>query len=206
MADLTIQRRSPLAHLTMGDANGGLADLGTVRLRESPYWTMLSLRVEPTTPPASQLEHVLGTKLPRSCGQVSHNGAHNVMWLGPDEWLVISRTEGDTLVSALTETDAPADARATVIDVSANRTVLELSGEAARSVLEKGCPLDLHPRSFTIGAAVGTTLARVPLLLWRTEPDTYRLMPRPSFADYVARWLLDAMEEFTSDVGGSVLG
>jgi sarcosine oxidase subunit gamma len=36
----------------------------------------------------------------------------------------------------------------------------------------------------------------VPLLLWRTGDDTWRLLPRSSFADYTARWLVDAMAEF----------
>jgi sarcosine oxidase, subunit gamma len=80
--------------------------------------------------------------------------------------------------------------------VSANRTVLELTGPQARAVLEKGCPVDLHPRAFGPGRAVATTLARVPLLLWQTEDETYRLLPRSSFADYTARWLLDAMQEY----------
>src|SRR6266542_1264607 len=75
------------------------------------------------------------------------------------------------------------------IDVSANRTVLELTGASARAVLEKGCPLDLHPRTFTPGRAVTTTLARIPVLLWQTGETSYRLLPRSSFADYVARWL-----------------
>ena len=57
--------------------------------------------------------------------------------------------------------------------------------------------MDLHPRAFAPGWAVSTTLARVPVLLWQTGEETYRLLPRSSFADYVARWLLDAMVEFT---------
>jgi sarcosine oxidase subunit gamma len=32
--------------------------------------------------------------------------------------------------------------------------------------------------------------------LWQTAETSYRLLPRSSFADYVARWLLDAMQEF----------
>ncbi len=46
------------------------------------------------------------------------------------------------------------------------------------------------------GRAVATTLGPVPLLLWQTGPTSYRLLPRSSFADYVARWVLDAMTEY----------
>ena len=77
--------------------------------------------------------------------------------------------------------------------------MLELRGAAARPVLQKGCPLDLHPRVFAPGRAVSTTLARIPLILWQVGPDSYRLLPRSSFADYVARWLVDASQEYASD-------
>jgi sarcosine oxidase subunit gamma len=66
-------------------------------------------------------------------------------------------------------------------------------------VLQKGCPLDLHPRAFGPGHAVATTLARVPLILWQVDQDSYLLLPRSSFADYVARWLLDASQELACD-------
>lgn len=196
MAELTSQRRSPLANLTSMIRESDVTGDRCVRLVEQPFLTMVSVRIDPTSPAAAALEGVLGTRLPRVTGQVTGFGPHHVLWLGPDEWLVVSQMTGETLVDALT--DAVADAHAAVVDVSANRTVLELSGPDARAVLEKGCSLDLHPRAFCEGTAVTTTLARVPLLLWQVGPSTYRLLPRSSFADYAARWLLDAMQEFAS--------
>ena len=88
--------------------------------------------------------------------------------------------------------------RSHVVDLSANRTTLELSGPSARAVLEKGCPLDLHPRVFGPGTAVSTTLGLVQVLLWQTDEQTWRIMPRSSFAVYIAQWLMDAMTEFAS--------
>ena len=84
------------------------------------------------------------------------------------------------------------------VSLSANRTTLELSGPSARAVLEKSCHLDLHPRSFAVGTAEATTLGPVQVLLWRTAELTWRIMPRSSFAEYTARWLLDAMTEFSA--------
>jgi sarcosine oxidase subunit gamma len=199
MDNLTLQRRSPLADLALDVHEGTVTGSRQVRLVETPHLTMISVRVDPDSPAAAAVEGVLGAVLPRSCGQVTADGYHSVLWLGPDEWLIVSQVTPDTLLEALTE--AVGDAHAAVVDVSANRTVLELSGPAARSVLEKGCPVDLHPRAFGQDTAVTTTLARVPVLLWQTGPDTYRLLPRSSFAEYVARWLLDAMQEFASDLG-----
>jgi sarcosine oxidase subunit gamma len=168
-----------------------------VGVSEWRFMTMVSVRVDPTSPAAEAIEGVLGAALPRSAGEVSSHGQHSVLWQGPDEWLVASLMSAEALVAALQ--DSLAGAHAAVVDVSANRALLELKGAAARAVLEKGCPLDLHPRSFGPGRAVTTTLARVPLVLWQVGPDSYRLLPRSSFADYVARWLLDAAQEYASD-------
>jgi sarcosine oxidase subunit gamma len=193
MADLTTLRRSPLAHLSDRMAQASRPD--AVGVAETPYTGMVSLRVDPASPAAARVAAVLGAPLPAAVGEVTSSGAHQALWLGPDEWLVVTTTDAlalsDQLAAAVGEDPGLA------LDVSANRTVLELTGPRARAVLEKGCPVDLHPRSFGPGSAVSTTLARVPVLLWQTGDTSYRLLPRTSFADYVARWLLDAMVEYT---------
>jgi sarcosine oxidase subunit gamma len=189
MADLTTLRRSPLGHLADQLAAGSVP--GTVELREAAYTGMVSLRVDPSGPAAERVAAVLGTRLPTRCGDF----ASNVLWLGPDEWLVVTDTDPVALTDQLAA--AVGEEPGLAVDVSANRTALELTGPSARAVLEKGCPLDLHPRTFAPGRAVTTTLARIPVLLWQTGETSYRLLPRSSFADYVARWLLDAMTEFS---------
>jgi sarcosine oxidase subunit gamma len=193
MADLTTLRRSPLEHLAARMAAVSRPDV--VGLAEVPFTGMVGLRVDPTGPVASRVAEVLGAPLPTTCGEVTDGGAHQALWLGPDESLVVTGTDAVALADRLTA--ALAEAPGLALDLSANRTVLELSGPKARDVLEKGCPVDLHPRSFGPGRAVSTTLARVPVLLWQTGAQSYRLLPRTSFADYVARWLLDAMVEHT---------
>ena len=189
-------RRSPVDHLHDQLREEAVAGERAVALGEVPFLAMVGIRVDPASPASVRLAQRLGTDLPRVCGQVTSAGRHSVLWLGPDEWLVISESDPGKLVAELHE--ALAGDAGSVIDVSANRTTLELSGPAARATLEKGCPVDLHPRSFGPGTAVATTLGRVPVLLWQTGATTYRVLPRSSFADYVARWLLDATTEFAS--------
>ena len=177
MADL---RRSPLAHLTFPPG-----------LTELPFRTMVNLRVDPSSDTAARVEKALGATLPRQCGQTS-DGTRTVFWLGPDEWLVLA--DSPEVISELVE--ALGGEPGSAVDVSANRTIVELSGPFARDVLEKGCPVDLHPREFGPGKAVQTTVGPVPMLLWQVDAETYRLFPRSSFADYLARWLMDAMTEY----------
>jgi sarcosine oxidase subunit alpha len=103
------------------------------------------------------------------------------LWLGPDWHLVV-------------DDDPPLGT--SIVDVSAARTILELSGPHARTILEHGCSIDLHPRAFTIGRCAQTNLAKAPVILHHTAHNTYEIYVRASFADYLARWLLDAMVEY----------
>ena len=204
MADLTTLHRSPLDDMASEIRDGAVSGERAVRLLEWPFLTMVSVRVDPDSPAVRKIEAFLGTPLPRTCGKVSREGAHTVVWMGPDEWLVVSLLEAGAMVDGLR---AAADGgHAAIVDVSANRTVLELAGHGAREVLEKGCPADLHPREFADDAAITTTLARIPVLLWKVDATSFRLLPRASFAPYVATWLLDAMQELAPharEAGGS---
>ncbi|BBJ45473.1 sarcosine oxidase subunit gamma [Streptomyces antimycoticus] len=191
-------RTSPLAHLVERMRTATVTGPRGVTLTEWPFSTMVNLRVDPASAAAVRIEKSLGAPLPRQCGHTTASGSHTVLWLGPDEWLVLSPADGVDATAVVAELRAAlgADPRS-VVDVSANRTTLELSGPAARQVLEKGCPLDLHPRAFGPGHAVSTTVGPVAVLLWQVDgAPTYRLFPRSSFADYLARWLIDAMSEY----------
>ena len=110
-----------------------------------------------------------------------NTAAGDVLWLGPDEWLVLGGSERDF------------PAAAAAVDVSANRVVLELAGPAARDVLAGGCSLDLRPRSFGPGRCAQTLLARAQVILHCTGEDTFRILVRPSFAPYLRAWLADAI-------------
>ncbi|MFF3330676.1 sarcosine oxidase subunit gamma [Streptomyces sp. NPDC002888] len=200
MAELTeagpvCLRRSPLAHLEERMRAATVTGALGVALTEWPFITMVNLRVDPASEAGDRIEKALGAPLPRQCGGTTASGPRTVVWLGPDEWLVLSQTEERVVTAELR--DALGADPGSVVDVSANRTTLELSGPAARQVLEKGCPLDLHPRAFGPGQAVSTTVGPVAVLLWQVDDaPTYRLLPRSSFADYLARWLIDAMSEY----------
>ena len=118
-----------------------------------------------------------------------------VLWLGPDEWLVVApdarRAELEHRLGA-----AVAGAHATVVDVSAQRTVLDLAGRAAPDVLRKGCALDLHPRAFAAGRCASTELARCAVVLWQRDAERYWVLVRASFAEHLALWLADAAAEY----------
>lgn len=190
-----VERRiSPAAHLSEQFAAAEVSGARGVSLRELPFQTMVGVRVVPDSAVASQVEAQLGTSLPSSCGSVSQGEGLAVLWLAPDEFLVVSGADPATLTGALAAAVAEGPGSAT--DLSANRTTFELTGPSAREVLEKGCALDLHPRAFADGSAYVTTLGPVPVIIWKQDAESYRILPRSSFADFLGRWLLDAMVEY----------
>ncbi|MFE6647206.1 sarcosine oxidase subunit gamma [Nocardioides sp. NPDC057772] len=189
-------RVSPAQHLHGAFVDAGVTGAFGVRLREEQFLTMVGLRVAVGSPDRARLAKIVGAELPARCGEVATGHDVVVLWLSPDEFLVISQSvAGSTLVSYLRAGVSEGGAAA-VVDLSANRTTLRLEGPSARAVLEKGCPLDLHPRVFAPGRAVVTNIGRVPVILWKVEADSYRILPRASYADYLGRWLVDAMAEF----------
>jgi sarcosine oxidase subunit gamma len=167
------------------------------RVRELPFLAQVDLRVDPAD--AALLARVgesLGVALPSEPGRtvVSDDAARHVLWLGPDEWLIVGEPgTGPALEAALRA--AIADGTGAVVDVSANRTTISVSGPRARDLLAFGCPIDLDERRFKPGMCAQTLLARANVLIAPVGPavePAFRIFVRPSFAGYLAAWLSDA--------------
>jgi sarcosine oxidase subunit gamma len=102
------------------------------------------------------------------------------LWLGPDEWLVVDAAREATALVA--ELAAP---HRSVVDVSANRAVIELVSALRLELLAGGCGLDLDPRGGWIaGRCAQTLFARAPVLL-QELPGATRVFVRPSLAGYL---------------------
>ncbi|MFJ3956854.1 sarcosine oxidase subunit gamma [Arthrobacter sp. NPDC090010] len=206
LADAAGLRRSPAAQLAEAFAMAGTVGERGVALREVPFLTQLGIRAVAGTPAAAAVEAALSAPLPAGHGSTTTGGGYSVLWIGPDEFLAVGDddtagldlgpAESARLAAALGEPGNRLPGA--VVDLSANRATFELSGPAARLVLEKGVSFDLHPRSFAAGQAIVTVLDHVPVLVWKTGEETFRVLPRASFADHVGRWLVDAMREFSA--------
>ena len=186
------ERRSPAA--AFAGRFAAASEGGGLRLAELPFRTHVNVRVDPASPAAEDLAAVLGVPLPvEPCTAVqtgSGAGDVTVAWLGPDEWLVVG-PEGyrhELLGKAL------GDRHGSIVDVSAQRTTLLVSGPRARDLLAHGCALDLHPSVFGPGSCAQTMLAQAQVVLL-ARPDGFLVLVRSSFAAYLAEWLLDAATE-----------
>jgi sarcosine oxidase, subunit gamma len=119
-----------------------------------------------------------------------------VVWTAPNEWLVVTDPEGETALEAALSRALDGIHHA-VTDTSDHSTTIRLSGGAARTVLAKGCALDLHPREFKTGDAAQAHLAQAQVIIWQVdETPIYDIHVRASFAPYLWAWLVDAGLEF----------
>ena len=105
----------------------------------------------------------------------------DVLWLGPDEWLVVGEpgTE-ETIEHALA--DALSAIHRSIVDVSANRIAFDLRDGS--DPLSTGCGLDLDPSRWLPGMCAQTLFGQAQVILHQLDERTTRVFVRPSFAGY----------------------
>ena len=177
-----------------------------IAIREVPFLTQLTLRVQPAGAAADRIGKALGVALPvQPCTTASGDGV-TVLWLGPDEWLVVSEPDRAADLTARIRENLAGEHGA-VVDTSAQRTAVRITGKNAADVLAHGCALDLDRRGaggdgvaisgFGPGQCVSTLLAKAQVVI-TPEQDGYLVLVRSSFAEYLATWLLDASAEYAA--------
>lgn len=197
MTERTDLMRSPLVDRASAIKAAGVP--GIVSLRELAATAQIDLRGNPGDAAfLGGARAAIGFDLPGEPNRATTKDERAALWLSPDQWLILAPfAERETLLNGLRT--QLAGQHVSVADVSANRVLLELTGPKAREVIAKGCGLDLHPRSFGPGRCAQSLLARSQALIWQTDnAPTYRLMVRPSFAGYVADFLVDGMHEYAA--------
>lgn len=176
----------PLAHRSddlssLDDCTGGLLSA----------WEMLlplqfSLRSTP------ELARSNGLVLPLEPNTTAHELSTDVLWLGPDEWLIAAQAGSVAASVADGIRGRLLDAHHALVDVSATRAVIDLYGPHWRHVLAQGCSIDLDPRRWIAGSCAQTLLSDSPVLLEALSHRITRLYVRASFADHVVDWLMRA--------------
>ena len=185
-------RRSPLAEYRERFVALSAATRGDILICEVPYLAQINLRADPNDGDLMlRLASTLGFALPVMPNTTTSHNDCRALWLGPDEWLLVGPDgERDTLEQALRS--GLYGAVGSIVDVSANRTVLEIGGPKARELLAHAIPIDLDARWFGPDRCAQTLLAKAQVIIERRGESAFYVYPRSSFAWYVADWLLDA--------------
>ena len=184
------RRRSPLAHRRPLQAEDGAFGLA-----ERPLLAKLILRVDPETGGAA-VEKALGIALP-AASKIATSGDVSLLWLGPDEWMVVGAPEAEADLAGRLE-DALSGTPHQVARVSDYYTTIAISGTGARQALSKLTTLDLHPTAFKPGEVRGSNFAKAVavLALPEGETETFELHIRASMADYLWCLLTRSGREF----------
>jgi len=123
-------------------------------------------------------------------GEGGNGQGVSVLWLGPDEWLVLGGAWSAPAAAGLAaRLRAAAPGPAAVVDVSAGWSVLTLAGAGVPDLLAGCCALDLHPRVCPPGRVAQTLLAGVPVVLAQPARAHWLLLVRPSVLAHVTGWL-----------------
>ena len=186
---------SPLEAFLSGGQRALQVDGRAATLEEIVFPAMVNLRGNAQDPAFLQaVLQATGLHLPRKANTASIDPQRQLLWLGPDEWLLKCRDhQGSPLAETLRA--ALQGQHSSVVEVGDGNTTLLVHGPAAAELLARGCPLDLHPRVFVAGNVAQSHVAKAAATILCLEPGTrFELTVRRSFSDYLARWLSAAGE------------
>ncbi|MEO5888818.1 MAG: sarcosine oxidase subunit gamma family protein [Ferruginibacter sp.] len=185
-----ITKESPLKGMSIGT-------VATVAIRELPGLKTIDLRVQPGTSTQAAVTEVLGLDLPGRPGQtreaVPGKGVAHALCLAPDWWLITGFEEAEQKLAALLLEN---HYHFSAVDVSGQRTTIELEGPNVREVLAHLWEQDLREKYFPVARVSQGLMAKAPVIIWHIAPFRYRVMVRSSFAVHLWKALVDAAEEW----------
>jgi sarcosine oxidase subunit gamma len=185
-----ISKETPLQGMNMGT-------VATVAIRELPGLHTLDLRVAPGTSTQAAVAEALGMDLPGKPGRtlrlVSGGAEAHALCLAPDWWLLVAFPEAEQKLAPLLLKD---DHHFSAVDVSGQRTTIELEGPKVREVLAHLWDQDLREKSFPVASVSQGLMAKAPVIVCHMAPFRYRVMVRSSFALHLWKALVDAAEEW----------
>ena len=145
----------------------------------------------------SKVGKILGMILPKDACNISKKEEISSLWLGPNEWLIISNDEisketntyelEQVLFDNISKTNMGA-----ITNVTDHFTIFQLSGSNIYEVLSKSCPFDFSSENFGDNKVVQTILNHVDVTIHRKSENDVDLYVRRSFAGYLWDWLKDS--------------
>ncbi len=186
-----IAKESPLEGMTIGNKN-------TVGIRELPGLHSIDLRVAPGTLSQAAVVEMLGIDLPGKPGEtqnkiISDGGEAYVLCLAPDWWLIVGLQEAEQKLAPLQMKN---DYHFSVVNVSGQRTTIELEGPNVREVLAHLWDQDLREKKFPVASVSQGLMAKAPVIVWHIATLRYRIMVRSSFALHLWKAMADAAAEW----------
>ena len=164
-----------------------------IKIQELPYVNKINLRLDPNNNVyMSSCGKILGAVLPTKPNTYVQNKKVKIIWLGPDEWIVINNQENELFIKLKNELG---DLEASVTDVSENRTIIRLSGKKIMTLLSKFLVLDLEKNLGNRLSCAQTFFVKVPILLIRNNDNNQipviDIFTNRSHANYIYNLIVD---------------
>ena len=164
-----------------------------IKFQELPYVNKINLRLDPKNNDyMSSCYKILGAVLPTKPNIYIKNEKVKIIWLSPDEWMVVNDQENELFIKLKNELG---DLEASVTDVSENRTIIRLSGKKIFTLLSKYLVLDMEKSLGTQSSCAQTLFVKVPILLVRNENSNQipviDIFINRSHANYIFNLLVD---------------
>ena len=176
--------------------NNVVQEHAEIKFQELPFMTKINLRGNPNDKKfLSSINEVLNTILPTRPNTYKKIDSLKIIWLGPDEWLVIDEKGKDkeNLFSKLENSFGSQDV--SVTDVSENRTVIRITGAKLFILLAKFLTLNLDNSLNSSSSVAQTLFIKVPILLMRHHEHDIEpkidIFTNRSHANYVYKMLVD---------------
>ena len=145
----------------------------------------------------SKAGKILGMILPKEACSTSTKEQITCMWLGPNEWLLVSndtvdKESNDYELEQLLFKDISKTNLGAVTNVSDHYTIFNLTGSNIFEILSKGSPFNFNSETFGDNKVIQTILNHVDVTIHRKSKEDVDLYVRRSFSDHLWAWIKDS--------------
>ena len=145
----------------------------------------------------SKAGKILGMILPKEACSISTKEKITCIWLGPNEWLLVSnetvdKESNDHELEKLLFKDISKTNLGAVTNVSDHYTIFNLAGSNIFQILSKGSPFNFDSETFGDNKVIQTILNHVDVTIHRKTKEDVDLYVRRSFSDYLWAWIKDS--------------
>ena len=141
------------------------------------------------------VKSITGCAFPPAANKFTTAGERHVVWLGPDEFMIICEAGKDEELINATHASFESQ-HVAITNITDALAAFHLKGDAVRQVLAKGCAIDLHHSSFTSSDAAQTLLSHAAVTIMALANNEFIVICRTSFASYLHDWFCDAALEY----------
>ena len=198
-----LEQRSALATVYKPGRIGAEAGPAPVTLSERSSRTLIQVSGWPDSFQRlrPKLETLLSCRMPENGLRAVSHGQRSIFRYAPER-LWVAGPSDDDLLRTFGGTALGEDA--VVTEIGHSRTVVRVAGTEARTLLNRGLPVDLDAAVFSVDAFAQSVIHHIPVLVHRVDRDGDGAFDVDVTRDYAVsfwEWLTEAAEVARFEIG-----